>query len=282
MKTDEDQSKAGYSSLGTVSKKMFAMICGRLNVPVAYVTKREHAAITVLSSYNHTEEIIPEGYIVEYSSTYCRHIIENGMMSTSNLMQYSMTKDLTVTGDLKMKGFLGVTLKDVNGNVFGTLCVMDRDEKEFSKEDAEYLSSMAELLSHIIELDRAKYDLGILSVPIIPITDGISILSLQGTVDEIRSEKIISDVLENASHHGISCFIIDLSKLHVQDELFSNLLFTLTEALKLMGTDTIITGVTADFAIEQYRHRSFEQIKASFAKDISFALGSVGYQLIEK
>ncbi|MDP1418339.1 hypothetical protein Q8G35_07930 [Peribacillus simplex] len=55
-----------------------------------------------------------------------------------------------------------------------------------------------------------------LCVPIIPITKGISILSIQGIVDRNRSGLIMSDVLHSAADSDIDCFIIDLSKLLVK------------------------------------------------------------------
>ncbi|MDQ0880050.1 signal transduction protein with GAF and PtsI domain [Peribacillus sp. V2I11] len=67
--------------------------------------------MTVLSSYNREEEIILEGYSVEYGG---------------------------------------------KGNIFGTLCVMDKEEKVFSEEDINYLKSMADILSHFIPYDRAR------------------------------------------------------------------------------------------------------------------------------
>lgn len=277
-------SMPSYYSLRSVSKKIFSLISERLNVNTAYVTRRGETAMTVLSSFNKEEEIIPEGYSVEYGDTYCRLIImnEHDVMHTANLTQNMITCELEVTGQLNVKGFLGVTLKDLKGNVFGTLCVMDREEKEFSEDDITYLKSMADLLSHIIELDQTKYNMDFLSVPIIPITNGISILSLQGIVDEIRSEQIMSDVLQNAADHDIRYFIIDLSKLIVDDHIFQNVLFNMIQALQLMGVDTIITGITPAFVLNQYNTINLEDLNTKFVKDIQLALEYIGYSLIEK
>ncbi|MDP1418338.1 hypothetical protein Q8G35_07925 [Peribacillus simplex] len=73
---------------------------------------------------------------------------------TANLMKDAITRELEVTGQLNVKGFLGVTFKDLKGNVFGSLCVMDKEEKVFSGEDINYLKSMADILSHMIKLNH--------------------------------------------------------------------------------------------------------------------------------
>ncbi len=124
--------------------------------------------------------------------------------------------------------------------------------------------------------------MGFLSVPIIPLTDGVSILSLQGIVDEVRSEQIISDVLHNAAESDIDFFIIDLSKLYIQDNRFPKELFTLINALYLIGVRTIITGVTPAFAHEQVDHFDLTNAKTKYVNNIQSALDYIGYHLIEK
>lgn len=48
---------------------------------------------------------------------------------------------------------------------------MDKEEKNF-QEKILLLQSMAGILSHMIDLDETRYQMGFLSVPIIPITEG--------------------------------------------------------------------------------------------------------------
>ncbi|MCQ6268638.1 anti-anti-sigma factor [Fictibacillus sp. WQ 8-8] len=273
-----------FYSLRSLSSKLFALISDQLNVNTAYVTRRGETAMHVLSSFNKEEEIIPEGYSVEYGGTYCRLIImnEGDVMHTSNLMTQAVTKELEVTGQLNVKGFLGVTLKDLKGNVFGTLCVMDREERKFSEADVAYLRSMADILSYVIELDETKYNMSFLSVPIIPIKNGISILSLQGIVDDDRSHQILSDVLHDAADNDIDYFIIDLSKLLVHDDTFSDFFYQMINALNLMGVETIITGVTPVFAREQVDKMDLQVLNTRIVKDIQSALDYIGYTLIQK
>ncbi|MDQ0880049.1 hypothetical protein [Peribacillus sp. V2I11] len=73
--------------------------------------------------------------------------------------------------------------------------------------------------------------MGFLIVPIIPITKGISVHSIQGIVHGNRSEQIMSDVLHSAADNDIGYFIIDLSKLLVQDNCFPTFLFNMMSAL---------------------------------------------------
>ncbi|MGF9889210.1 GAF domain-containing protein [Priestia megaterium] len=283
MNVDGENKVPHFYSLRSVSQKLFEVITKQLNVSTTYVTRRGETAMTVLSSYNEEEEIIPEGYSVEYGGTYCRLIIMNDgdVMHTANLMKDAVTRQLEVTDQLQVKGFLGVTLKDLKGNVFGTLCVMDKEEKEFSGEDIAFLQSMAGILSHMIDLDETRYQMGFLSVPIIPITEGVSILSLQGIIDKERADQIMTDVLHDAAHNEIDYFIIDLSKLLLREKEFPNFFLKMITALQLMGAQAVITGVTPTFAKEQIKNHDLRNLQLKVVKNIQQALQCVGYNLIK-
>jgi len=283
MNVDGENKVPHFYSLRSVSQKLFEVITKQLNVSTTYVTRRGETAMTVLSSYNEKEEIIPEGYSVEYGGTYCRLIIMNDgdVMHTANLMKDAVTRQLEVTDQLQVKGFLGVTLKDLKGNVFGTLCVMDKEEKEFSGEDIDFLQSMAGILSHMIDLDETRYQMGFLSVPIIPITEGVSILSLQGIIDKERADQIMTDVLHDAAHNEIDYFIIDLSKLLLREKEFPNFFLKMITALQLMGAQAVITGVTPTFAKEQTKNHDLRNLQLKVVKNIQQALQCVGYNLIK-
>ena len=274
-----------YSSLMTASKKIFKIISERLNVQTAYVTKKGDTAMTVLSSYNGKEEIIPEGYSVEYGGTYCRLIIsdqQNRWMTTADLTKDAITSKLEVTSQLKVKGFLGVTLEDLDGNVFGTLCVMDKEEKNFSQKDIEFLRSVADVMSHIIDLDQTKYHMAFLTVPIIPITKGVSILPIQGIIDENRADNITKSVLKYGAEHQIGHFIIDLSGLVILDGIFPHVLTNLVKSLELMGIKTIVTGISPAIAQYDIENGQLYQLKTPVTRNLESALESIGFYLMEK
>ncbi|MGB7999696.1 MAG: GAF domain-containing protein [Anaerobacillus sp.] len=282
MQNEYNLNATEFDSLKTASNRLFRLISERLNVNTAYVTKRGETAMTVLSSYNEEEEIIPEGYAVEYSGTYCRLIIENekSTMHTVNLENDEVTQQLEVTSQLNVKGFLGVSLTNATGEVFGTLCVMDKEEKHFSDDDIAYLKSMAEILSYIIELDQTKYNMDFLSVPIVPITSGISILTLQGVIDERRAETIIQQVLQYGSNQQIVHFIVDLSGLKIVNGFFPTMLGDLFKSLQLMGIETIITGITTAIAQQEVANEQLPQFKT--VQNLEAALDYIGFELVEK
>ncbi|MBM7580460.1 GAF domain-containing protein [Jeotgalibacillus terrae] len=283
MSDEYNLSNAQYTSLYEGSQALFRIISERLNVNTAYVTRRGKNEMTVLSSFNDKEEIIPEGYSVEYGGTYCRLIIsnENSTMTTADLTKDLITSQLEVTDQLGVKGFLGVTLRDREGDVFGTLCVMDRDEKSFSDEDIEYLHSLSGILAHMIELDQLNYNMTYLNVPIIPITIGVSVLSIQGIVDSRRSDIILNHVLQYCTDHQVHTFIIDLSGLIILNDQLPRVLSDLAQALRVMGVRPLITGITPEIAKQDLRNAQLTSLNIETVRSLEQAMALIGFSLTE-
>ncbi|RLJ91275.1 GAF domain-containing protein [Planococcus citreus] len=278
---NDTQKMSTHDSLKAVSYKLFQVISDELDVNTAYVTQRGPTAMKVISSFNKDHYIIPEGYAVDYDGTYCRLIIQSDQeaMRTKNLGSFTLTKDLEVTPQLEVKGFLGVTLRDFYGEVFGTLCVMDKEEKDFSDQDVHFLKQMAEVLSYVIHLDSTLADIELLSVPIIPIKKGLAILSLQGNINESRSQKIMEDTLHYAADKGIHSFIIDLSQLMLLENQFPDVLKNLVSGLNVMGVQVMMTGLPPWLVQMPGVSEHLSQLKTEYVADIESALNKIGYKL---
>ncbi|QMT17287.1 anti-anti-sigma factor [Planococcus maritimus] len=278
---NKKQGMSTHDSLKAVSYKLFQVISDELGVNTAYVTERGPTAMKVISSFNKDHYIIPEGYAVDYDGTYCRLIIQSDQeaMRTNNLGSFTLTKDLEVTPQLEAKGFLGVTLRDFYGEVFGTLCVMDKEEKEFSDQDIHFLKQMADVLSYVIHLDNTLADIELLSVPIIPIKKGLAILSLQGNINESRSQKIMEDTLHYAADKSVHSFVIDLSQLRLLENQFPDVLKNLVSGLNVMGVQVMMTGLPPWLVQKPGVSEHLSQLKTEYVADIESALNKIGYRL---
>lgn len=278
---NKKQGMSTHDSLKAVSYKLFQVISDELDVNTAYVTERGPTAMKVISSFNKDHYIIPEGYAVDYDGTYCRLIIQSDQeaMRTNNLGSFTLTKGLEVTPELEAKGFLGVTLRDFSGEVFGTLCVMDKEEKEFSDQDIHFLKQMADVLSYVIHLDNTLADIELLSVPIIPIKKGLAILSLQGNINESRSQKIMEDTLHYAADKSVHSFVIDLSQLRLLENQFPDVLKNLVSGLNVMGVQVMMTGLPPWLVQKPGVSEHLSQLKTEYVADIESALNKIGYQL---
>ncbi|EKE31898.1 hypothetical protein MJ3_05818 [Salimicrobium jeotgali] len=280
---DDLKAPETFQSLKKASEKIFELVTAHLNVQTAYVAKRGDTAMTVLSSINNKEELVPEGLEVTYSGAVCRVVIsgEGNTLNSSNLEKDELTRELEIAKDLKMKGFLGVTLRDQKGEVFGTLCVLDQEEKNFSEEDVQFLQSIANVLSYLIELDHTQFNMSLLNVPILPITKGVSVLTLQGIVDEQRADKLTAEVLRYASQNDIDFFVIELSGLVIIDNEFPYVVVEILQALKVMGVEPILTGVTPAIAMQEAGTVALRNLGIKTVSNIEEALEYIGFSLIE-
>ncbi|WP_027091676.1 ATP-binding protein [Cohnella thermotolerans] len=82
-----------------------------------------------------------------------------------------------------------------------------------------------------------------LSVPIIPLTPSISILPLIGTVDKTRSDIIEEKVLSQIGSSRIEKLVIDLSGVIEMEPDIVKSLIGLIDGIKMMGCQTVITGL---------------------------------------
>ncbi|WP_309118260.1 ATP-binding protein [Paenibacillus sp.] len=82
-----------------------------------------------------------------------------------------------------------------------------------------------------------------LSVPIIPLTPTISILPLIGTIDSYRSGTIQEKVITKIGYDRLEKLIIDLSGVVDIEPNVIHELISLIAGIKMMGCETIITGL---------------------------------------
>lgn len=278
---NDKQKMSTHDSLKAVSYKLFQVISDELDINSAYVTQLGSTALEVISSFNKDHYLIPEGFVVDYDGAYCRLIFQsdNEVVKTNDLSSFALTKHMDLTRELEGKGFLGVTLRDFYGEVFGALCVMDKEEKDFTDKDIHFLKQMAEVLSYVIHLDSTLADIKLLSVPIIPIKKGLAILSLQGNINESRSQKIMEDTLHYAADKGIHSFIIDLSQLMLLENQFPDVLKNLVSGLNVMGVQVMMTGLPPWLVQKPGVSEHLSQLKTEYVADIESALNKIGYKL---
>lgn len=87
-----------------------------------------------------------------------------------------------------------------------------------------------------------------LSVPVVPIAEGLAVLPLVGNIDTYRAQILMEQALQHASRLQLSYFIFDLSGVPVIDTAVAQQLFHIVQALKLIGVDTKISGIRPEIA----------------------------------
>lgn len=111
-----------------------------------------------------------------------------------------------------------------------------------------YAFSLTFVHSYSKDIQNAKKALFELSVPVVPLKKGTAILTLIGNIDTERAKLLIEETLKSANKLQLERRIIDLSGVYIVDTMVANQIFILFDSLKLLGVETILTGIRPEVA----------------------------------
>lgn len=87
-----------------------------------------------------------------------------------------------------------------------------------------------------------------LSSPIISLNEDIALLPLVGDIDTARAKFMLEHTLEQCAELGVNRLFLDLSGVAIIDTMVAHQLFQLISALKLIGVETILSGLRPEIA----------------------------------
>ncbi|AJD89845.1 hypothetical protein JMA_05280 [Jeotgalibacillus malaysiensis] len=90
-----------------------------------------------------------------------------------------------------------------------------------------------------------------LSTPIMKVWHNAIALPLIGTFDQERFDALVSDVLQECAAHQIDYALINVNKIHFDEENCTTFQFQkLIDCLRLIGTECMIVGVPPSLAVQ--------------------------------
>ncbi|MFC5551656.1 STAS domain-containing protein [Massilia aerilata] len=95
---------------------------------------------------------------------------------------------------------------------------------------------------------RQQQELLELSTPVIQLWDGVLALPLIGTLDSMRAQVVMENVLQKIVDSGATIAIIDITGVPTVDTLVAQHLMKTIAAARLMGADCIISGIRPQIA----------------------------------
>jgi rsbT co-antagonist protein RsbR len=143
--------------------------------------------------------------------------------------------------------------------------------------DTYITASMATLARHQAAIRE-------LSTPVIRLYHRVLLLPLVGTVDSHRAQQIMETLLTRVVEEQAKTVIIDIAGVPVVDTAVADHLLKTTDAVRLLGAETIVTGITAQVArtiVQLGVDISTIHTRARLADGIELALGLVGKQIAE-
>lgn len=132
-----------------------------------------------------------------------------------------------------------------------------------------YSFSLTYVESHQRSLEIAQIAFIEISVPVVPLFQGVAILPLIGNIDTERANIIMEKTLNSAIKLQLEKLIIDLSGIHIVDRAVAEQIFKIVDALSLIGVRTVITGIrpeVAQIVVSQGMDFSSVTIKATLSQ----------------
>lgn len=124
-----------------------------------------------------------------------------------------------------------------------------------------------------------------LSTPITKIWDEILVLPMIGTLDTERANKMIEQLLDAISRERARSIIMDGTEIIHIDEMVATHIIKATTAVKLLGSQVIMTGVKPEVAMMMVKLGiDLKDIvtRATLQEGVQYALDSRGYMVVSK
>jgi rsbT co-antagonist protein RsbR len=130
----------------------------------------------------------------------------------------------------------GFVTRDEKGTIIAIMGLF-RDLSEQHRQEAE----RAALQQQIIDAQREA--LRELSAPLLPISVGVVIMPLIGTIDSQRAQQVMETLLDGVANHRADTAIVDITGVQVVDTQVANALMQAAQAVRLLGAQVVLTGI---------------------------------------
>jgi rsbT co-antagonist protein RsbR len=105
-----------------------------------------------------------------------------------------------------------------------------------------------ELRQTLDELRGSQETIRDLSAPILPVSPGVVVAPVIGAIDSGRAALLMSSLLSTAERESARYLIIDITGIPVIDTQVARVLLQATHALRLLGSQVILTGIRPEVA----------------------------------
>lgn len=135
------------------------------------------------------------------------------------------------------------------------------------------------------QIRQQRAELAELSSPVVVLHPGILALPLVGTVDSYRAIQIMDALLEAVDSRSADIAIIDITGVPIVDTQVAQHLLKACEAVRLMGSQAILSGVGPSIARTMV-HLGVDLravvTKSSMAQALAFALEALDLQIVAR
>jgi rsbT co-antagonist protein RsbR len=141
------------------------------------------------------------------------------------------------------------------------------------------------ILAGLEDLRRHQAAIRELSTPVIRVFQHVLLLPLVGAVDTQRAQQIMETVLLQVIQEQAKVIIIDIAGVLVVDTKVADHLLKTTAAVRLLGAETIITGIRAEVArtiVQLGVDTTAMSTRSRLAEGIELALNIIGKTITDR
>ena len=121
-----------------------------------------------------------------------------------------------------------------------------------------------------------------LSVPIVPIHEGVLVLPLVGAIDSRRASQVMEAALEKIVEFQADVLILDITGVPLVDTGVANYLLQMARAVKLLGAQVVLVGIGAEIAqtmVQLGVELRDVTTRSNLQAGIAFALAQQGFTI---
>jgi rsbT co-antagonist protein RsbR len=232
-----DNRKILANSVTALQKNLFDSSLNNLNRYEDTENNRASHLIELLGkSLIDKQELSNE--IVDWAKTEASYLVDTISLTKAlrSLAFYRTVIWDVFTEELEQQQFAALTMLDVSK-------IIDPLLDEISAVFGEVFQDHSNKLMKI-----AYTALEELSVPVVAINKNVAVVPLIGEIDTHRSQLILEVTMEESSKLKLEYLILDVTGVPVIDTMVADNLFKVIYALKLLGVETIITGIRPEIA----------------------------------
>ncbi|MFJ6411291.1 hypothetical protein CHI12_15795 [Terribacillus saccharophilus] len=140
------------------------------------------------------------------------------------------------TVELEERHFAAITMLDVSKIIDPMLEVVSFEiGRQFEKHNKEMVSIAYSALEE-------------LSVPVVPIYEGLAVIPIVGEIDTHRAKLIMETALTQGNALALDHLVLDVSGVLMIDTMVANQIVQIVQSLRISGIETIITGIRPEIA----------------------------------
>lgn len=140
------------------------------------------------------------------------------------------------TVELEERHFAAITMLDVSKIIDPMLEIVSFEiGRQFEKHNKKMVSIAYSALEE-------------LSVPVVPIYEGLAVIPIVGEIDTHRAKLIMETALTQGNALELDQLVLDVSGVLMIDTMVANQILQIVQTLRISGIKTIITGIRPEIA----------------------------------